>query len=158
MEFAVPCYRCGARQTDPDREASPWRRAVQREEQVLVCPECQESSSWLEDVDSCPVCGSPSLSRRLGQTVCGHCDGWRSGDQLGGYARVGHLIAGLDDDSGGVRAGHGIARADDGNPGAGDRGAEAGDPDARTCEAELSREVAEAIDRVLGRSRTVTAP
>lgn len=128
----MPCYRCGARETDPDRGASPWRRAVRGEAQVLVCPECQESSSWLADVDACPVCGSSSLLRRLGRTVCAHCDGWRSGDHLGRDARIGHLIAGPE-------APH------------------TSSPPEEASEVELSREVAEAIDRVLGRDRSVTA-
>ena len=41
--WGLPCYRCGVRQTDPERGKSPWRRGVLRDELVLVCPACQES-------------------------------------------------------------------------------------------------------------------
>src|SRR5215207_4005574 len=73
-EHAVPCYRCGARQTDPDRGASPWRRGVRGTEQVLVCPECQSRPDWTADLDRCPRCGSTALVRRLGRTVCRDCE------------------------------------------------------------------------------------
>jgi hypothetical protein len=69
----VPCYRCGARQTDPARGASPWRRGVRNAEQVLVCPDCQSTSDWMADLDRCPACGSAALVRRLGRTVCRDC-------------------------------------------------------------------------------------
>jgi hypothetical protein len=74
-EHAVPCYRCGARQTDPARGASPWRRGVRAAEQVLVCPDCQRTSNWTADLDRCPACGSTALVRRLGRTVCRDCGG-----------------------------------------------------------------------------------
>src|SRR5438132_10718298 len=32
----MPCYRCGVRQTDPERGKSPWRRAVREDRLVLV--------------------------------------------------------------------------------------------------------------------------
>jgi len=70
----VPCYRCGARQTDPARGASPWRRGVRDAAQVLVCPECQITSDWTADLDRCPACGSTALVRRLGRTVCRDCE------------------------------------------------------------------------------------
>ena len=69
----MPCYRCGARQTDPARGASPWRRGVRDAEQVLVCPDCQRTSDWTADLDRCPACGSTALVRRLGTTVCRDC-------------------------------------------------------------------------------------
>lgn len=71
----MPCYRCGARQTDPARGASPWRRGVRDAEQVLVCPDCQRTSDWTADLDRCPACGSTALVRRLGRTVCRDCGG-----------------------------------------------------------------------------------
>ena len=37
----MPCYRCGVRQTDPERGSSPWRRGVRHDRLVLVCPACQ---------------------------------------------------------------------------------------------------------------------
>jgi hypothetical protein len=69
----VPCYRCGARQTDPARGASPWRRGVRDAQQVLVCPDCQRSADWTADLDRCPACGSTALVRRLGKPVCRDC-------------------------------------------------------------------------------------
>jgi ribosomal protein L40E len=70
----VPCYRCGARQTDPSPGASPWRRGVRGTEQVLVCPDCQARTDWTAELDSCPRCGSTVLVRRLGQTICRDCE------------------------------------------------------------------------------------
>ena len=67
------CYRCGARQVDPVRGASPWRRGVRGGEQVLVCPECQRDRDWTAELDQCPGCGSTALVRRLGTTVCRGC-------------------------------------------------------------------------------------
>ena len=69
----MPCYRCGARQTDPDRGHSPWRRGVRNDSQVLVCPECQVAHDWVGDLDRCPRCGSVHLVRRLGEVECRDC-------------------------------------------------------------------------------------
>lgn len=69
----MPCYRCGARQTDPDRGQSPWRRGVRRDHQVLVCPQCQVDHDWTGDLDQCPRCGSVHLVRRLGEVECRDC-------------------------------------------------------------------------------------
>lgn len=69
----MPCFRCGARQSDPEPGPSPWRRAVCDGRQVLVCPECQDGGDWRDAVDACPGCGSLDLTRRLGQTVCTQC-------------------------------------------------------------------------------------
>jgi hypothetical protein len=69
----VPCYRCGVRQTDPERGKSPWRRGVLREELVLVCPACQESGNWTAELESCSRCASVHLIRRLGQVECLDC-------------------------------------------------------------------------------------
>ena len=46
----MPCYRCGARQVDPDRGESPWKRGVRADRQVLICPGCQSSGDWLADL------------------------------------------------------------------------------------------------------------
>ncbi|MFG1942633.1 hypothetical protein [Nonomuraea sp. NPDC048826] len=67
----MPCYRCGARQTDPVRGASPWRRGVRRETQVLVCPDCQRLHDL--DLDTCAGCGSVALICRLGEVECRSC-------------------------------------------------------------------------------------
>jgi len=69
----LPCYRCGVRQTDPERGKSPWRRGVLRDELVLVCPACQESGEWTAELESCPRCASVHLIRRLGQVECLDC-------------------------------------------------------------------------------------
>jgi len=49
----MPCYRCGARQTDPGKGPSPWKRGVIADEQVLVCPDCQQTHDWTADLDRC---------------------------------------------------------------------------------------------------------
>ncbi|MGI9005285.1 MAG: hypothetical protein ACR2FU_03640 [Streptosporangiaceae bacterium] len=69
----MPCYRCGTRQTDPDRGSSPWLRGVLAERQVLICPGCQGSGEWITHLDRCPVCASARLVRRLGETECREC-------------------------------------------------------------------------------------
>jgi ribosomal protein L40E len=69
----MPCYRCGARQVDPARGHSPWRRGVKGDEQVLVCPGCQASADWTADMDKCRQCDSVHLVRRLGEVECRDC-------------------------------------------------------------------------------------
>ncbi|MEV0383994.1 hypothetical protein [Nonomuraea sp. NPDC050643] len=67
----MPCYRCGARQTDPVRGASPWQRGVRNESQVLICPDCQRLHDL--DLDACATCGSTALICRLGEVECRSC-------------------------------------------------------------------------------------
>ncbi|RJL34660.1 hypothetical protein [Bailinhaonella thermotolerans] len=69
----MPCYRCGARQTDPARGASPWKRGVRAESQVLVCPDCQRVHDWTADLDRCEACDSATLVCRLGEIECRDC-------------------------------------------------------------------------------------
>lgn len=69
----MPCYHCGARQTDPGKGPSPWKRGVIGDEQVLVCPECQQAHDWVADLDRCERCGSTMLVRALGETRCRAC-------------------------------------------------------------------------------------
>jgi len=69
----MPCYRCGVRQTDPERGSSPWRRGVSQDRLVLVCPACQESGDWTADMEHCARCASAHLIRRLGQVECLDC-------------------------------------------------------------------------------------
>jgi hypothetical protein len=69
----MPCYRCAARQTDPVKGASPWKRGVIGGEQVLVCPDCQRVHDWVADLDRCPSCGATTLVRALGETRCKAC-------------------------------------------------------------------------------------
>ncbi len=69
----MPCYRCGARQVDPDRGESPWKRGVRADRQVLVCPACQSSVDWIGELDRCSVCSSVHLVRMLGEVECRDC-------------------------------------------------------------------------------------
>jgi hypothetical protein len=69
----VPCYRCGVRQTDPERGKSPWRRGVVRDHLVLICPGCQESPEGTAELERCASCRSAQLIRRLGQVECLDC-------------------------------------------------------------------------------------
>ena len=78
----MPCYRCGVRQTDPERGKIPWRRGVLRDELVLVCPACQESGEWTAELESCSRCASAHLIRRLGQVECLDCGLVREPDAM----------------------------------------------------------------------------
>lgn len=67
----MPCFSCGARQTDPIRGASPWTRGVRDETQVLICPDCRRTHET--DLDRCSSCGSLALICRLGEVECRSC-------------------------------------------------------------------------------------
>jgi hypothetical protein len=69
----MPCYSCGARQSDPERGPSPWKRGVVREHLVLVCPACQRRPGWSAELQSCARCESLHLIRRLDQVECLDC-------------------------------------------------------------------------------------
>jgi hypothetical protein len=69
----VPCFRCGERQTDPDRGASPWKRGVRAHQQILICPACQSGRDWTADLDRCSACSGVRLVRRLGEIECKDC-------------------------------------------------------------------------------------
>ena len=69
----MPCYRCGARQSDPVRGPSAWKRGVRGGEQVLICPDCQRGRDWTAELDTCPRCSSTALVRSLGETECRGC-------------------------------------------------------------------------------------
>jgi Zn finger protein HypA/HybF involved in hydrogenase expression len=70
----MPCYRCGRVQEDPAKGASPWVRAVISEEQVLVCPSCQQQHpEWTHEAMACRRCGSTRLQIQLGMIVCRAC-------------------------------------------------------------------------------------
>ena len=75
----MPCYRCGARQVDPGKGPSPWKRGVIDDQQVLVCPECQTSHDWVADLDHCGECGSTMLVRALLETRCRQCSWTKPG-------------------------------------------------------------------------------
>ena len=74
----MACVGCGARQDDPGRGPSPWKRGVRVGEQVLVCPDCQRKAGWQNGFDRCPECDGVRLSKALGVVRCSAC-GW-SGD------------------------------------------------------------------------------
>lgn len=69
----MPCYSCGARQTDPERGPSPWQRGIREGRQVLVCPDCQRGADWTAALDHCAGCGSARLKLTLGELRCGDC-------------------------------------------------------------------------------------
>src|ERR1700712_1666436 len=69
----MPCQRCGARQGDPSRGPSSWKRAVAAGEQVLVCPTCQQDAGWQAGMDRCPACDGVRLSKTLGVLRCSAC-------------------------------------------------------------------------------------
>jgi hypothetical protein len=69
----MPCYRCGTRQSDPERGPSPWRRGVVAEHLVLVCPACQRQAGWADALTACGRCGSRHLIRRLNLVECLDC-------------------------------------------------------------------------------------
>ena len=92
----MPCYRCGARQTDPGKGPSPWKRGVIADEQVLVCPDCQQQHDWVADLDRCQSCGSTMLVRALGETRCRECSFTKQGDRVDPRAVDGGLSADVD--------------------------------------------------------------
>ncbi|MDL4775059.1 MULTISPECIES: hypothetical protein [Thermomonosporaceae] len=89
----MPCFRCGARQTDPVRGASPWKRGVRADRQVLVCPGCQTAHDWADDLDRCAACASAALVCRLGEIECRDCghtrEAVRDGPSATGLVRSG---------------------------------------------------------------------
>jgi hypothetical protein len=129
----VPCYRCGVRQTDPERGQSPWRRGVVHDRLVLICPGCQERPDWTAELERCANCRSAHLIRRLGQVECLDCG-------LVQDAEAALVPAGAPD-----AAGRGPAAA---GPGQGhDALAEA-----FLADTSLADEVSRALDRLLGRA------
>ncbi len=81
----MPCFSCGARQSDPIRGASPWKRGVRQETQVLICPDCQRAHDL--DLDTCSTCGSVALICRLGEVECRSCGAVRPA-RAGGQAEI----------------------------------------------------------------------
>jgi hypothetical protein len=68
----VPCYRCGARQSDPDPgKPSPWRQGLIAEHQVLLCPDCYPPAA--DNLTRCSRCAGVRLIRRLDQVECLDC-------------------------------------------------------------------------------------
>lgn len=118
------------RQVDPARGASPWKRGVRSNQQVLVCPDCQGSHDWMADLDRCARCDSTRLVRRLGEVECRDCG----------------FVAEPD---GRDAAGRGAAGNGAGSDGAGSDGA--GSDGAAAEPSGLAEEVSRALERVLGR-------
>ncbi len=70
----MPCVRCGKIQIDPVKGASPWARGVIQQEQILMCPDCQEEDpAWTGSLKKCERCGSTRLSITMGSVVCRGC-------------------------------------------------------------------------------------
>jgi len=76
----MPCYRCGARQVDPDRGESPWRRGVRADRQVLICPGCQSSFDWVAELDHCRYARACTWSGGSAKSSAGTAG--RSGSRL----------------------------------------------------------------------------
>src|SRR5580692_2280846 len=147
----MPCYRCGVRQTDPSRGQSPWKRGVRRHSQILICPGCQDAADWIAELDRCSRCSSVHLVKRLGEVECRDCgtivapegtgQAGLADDLAGSAGAAGAAGAAPEDESGAAGAG---LDSEPGLAGAGPEDAGRG--------ADLSEEVARALDRVLGRS------
>ena len=137
----MPCYRCGMRQTDPERGKSPWRRGVVHDQLVLICPVCQESADWTAELERCTKCRSAHLIRRLGQVECLDCGLVREPEALPNPGPNPGLNPGLNPGPlvpvGGSDAA-GRVPAGSRPPGAAD--------------AALADEVSRALDRLLGRA------
>jgi hypothetical protein len=88
----MPCFRCGARQTDPVRGASPWKRGVRADRQVLICPGCQAVPETAADLDRCAACGSLALGCRLGEIECRDCGHTREAVRDAEDTRTGDLV------------------------------------------------------------------
>jgi|ERR1700722_6463043 hypothetical protein len=123
--MGVPCYRCGVRQTDPERGKSPWRRGVVHDQLVLICPACQDSADWTAELERCATCRSAHLIRRLGQVECLDCGLVREPEAPLSPGLIPELVPGLNSEL---------------NPG---RGA---------ADTALADEVSRALDRLLGRT------
>jgi hypothetical protein len=137
----VPCYRCGVRQTDPERGKSPWRRGVVHDQLVLICPACQESSDWTAELERCTKCRSAHLIRRLGQVECLDCGLVREPEAL--------LNPGLNPGPNpGLNPGPLVPV---GGPDAAGR-VPAGSRPPGAADAALADEVSRALDRLLGRA------
>ena len=145
----MPCYRCGVRQTDPSRGQSPWKRGVRRHSQILICPGCQDAADWTAELDRCSRCSSVHLVKRLGEVECRDCGTIVAPEGAGQAGLAGDPAGAAPGDESGAA---GTALESEPGPGA-EPGLDArsGLEDAGRG-ADLSEEVARALDRVLGRS------
>jgi DNA-directed RNA polymerase subunit RPC12/RpoP len=57
------------------------------DEQILVCPECQQKHDWVGDLDRCASCGSTMLLRALGETRCRQCSWTKAAAPAGGLTK-----------------------------------------------------------------------
>ena len=142
----MPCYRCGARQVDPDRGESPWKRGVRADRQVLICPACQSSVDWSAELDRCPVCSSMHLVRRLGEVESRDCGDVREPSAAPASVTP---IAGAAPGGAAGSAGGGSVGGDAGSAGGSSVG---GDADFGETPG-LAEEVELALARVLGRGK-----
>jgi hypothetical protein len=148
----MPCYRCGARQADPEAgKPSPWKRGVLAEHQVLICPDCLPSA--IPELDRCAACGGVRLIRRLDQVECRDCrhvrDAGPEPPAVPGTATAPDAAAapgaGAVPGAGAADRAPGAGAADAGAPGSGEPGGGA------PVVPGLADEVARALDRLLGR-------
>jgi hypothetical protein len=140
----VPCYRCGMRQTDPERGKSPWRRGVVHDQLVLICPACQESADWTAELERCAKCRSAHLIRRLGQVECLDCGLVREPEAV--------LNSGLNPGLVPVGGPGATGRAPAGGPASAGGSAPAGGRAPGAADSALADEVSRALDRLLGRA------
>lgn len=138
----MPCYRCGMRQTDPERGKSPWRRGVVHDQLVLICPACQESADWTAELERCAKCRSAHLIRRLGQVECLDCGLVREPEALPNPGLNPGIEPGLVPVGGPGVAGRAPAGGS----------APAGGRPSSAADSALADEVSRALDRVLGRA------
>jgi hypothetical protein len=128
---------------------------------VLVCPACQQNPSWRDDLDRCVVCGSTALLRRLGSTVCRDCEASRlnqgaratvASETAARATTAGTTTAGGTTLSGTTPRGPAGHARDEAMAAAAHREDSPGESGAVDIGHDLAREVAAAIDRVLGRA------
>ena len=142
----MPCYRCGMRQTDPERGKSPWRRGVVHDQLVLICPACQESADWTAELERCAKCRSAHLIRRLGQVECLDCGLVREPEALLNPGLNPEFNPGLDPGLVPVGGPDVTGRAPAGGSAA------AGGRPSGAADSALADEVSRALDRLLGRA------
>lgn len=138
----MPCYRCGTRQVDPDRGATPWARGVSRGQQVLVCPCCQAAPDWTAELDRCARCDGTHLVRRLGEVECRDCRHV--------WSPAGEFLFEFSDDA--AATGCGARGPGPGRSGAGGGGGGARQTDDWAGDPRLAEDVAHALARLFGAS------
>jgi len=146
----MPCYRCGARQVDPDRGESPWKRGVRADRQVLICPACQSSVDWSAELDRCPVCSSMHLVRRLGEVECRDCGDVR--EPSAAPASVTPITGAAAAPGGAAASAGGSSGSSGGGSGSAGGSSVGGDADFGETPG-LAEEVELALARVLGRGK-----